>query len=93
MKYIDFIEKIEKDPEYYQAKEALRTHFALGDAILRARIQHGWTQTELAERVGTKQANISRIEAGQGNPTLNLLQKLMRVLELDVNFTPAQSPL
>jgi transcriptional regulator with XRE-family HTH domain len=91
MKYKDFIREVEKDAEYNEAKEALKTHFALGDAVLRARIKRGWSQTELAECVGTKQANISRIEAGQGNPTLNLLQKLMKVLELEINFAPAPS--
>lgn len=91
MKYTDFIQEIEKDAEYNSAREDLKTHFALGDAVLRARIKRNWSQTELAKRVGTKQANISRIEAGQGNPTLNLIQKLVQVLELEINFTPAPS--
>jgi transcriptional regulator with XRE-family HTH domain len=69
----------------------LKVHFALADAVLRTRIERGWSQTELAERVGTKQANISRIESGLGNPTLNLLQKIIKVLELDINFSPAPS--
>jgi ribosome-binding protein aMBF1 (putative translation factor) len=91
MKYRDFIQEIEKDAEYNEAKETLKIHFALGDAVLRGRMKRGWSQTELAERVGTKQANISHIEAGQGNPTINLLQKLLKVLELEINFAPAPS--
>ena len=91
MKYQDFLREIEKDSEYNAAREALKSHFALGDAILRARMKRGWSQTELAELVGTKQANISRIEAGLGNPTLNLIQKLIQTLELELHFTPASS--
>jgi len=91
MKYTDFIQEIEKDSEYNEARESLKPHFALGDAVLRARMKRGWSQTELAEQVGTRQANISRIEAGLGNPTLNLIQKLIQVLELELNFTPAPS--
>ena len=91
MKYTDFIREIEKDPEYKEAREALKPHFALGDAVLRARLKRGWSQSELAVYAGTKQANISRIEAGLGNPTMNLVQKLIQVLELDINFTPAPS--
>lgn len=91
MKYSDFIREIEKDSEYNLARENLKPHFALGDAVLRARMKRGWSQTELAEQVGTKQANISRIEAGLGNPTLNLIQKLIQALELEINFTPAPS--
>lgn len=91
MKYTDFIREIEQDPEYKEAREALKPHFALGDAVLRARLKRGWSQAELASHAGTKQANISRIEAGLGNPTMNLVQKLIQVLELDINFTPAPS--
>ncbi|RPH61170.1 MAG: XRE family transcriptional regulator [Chloroflexi bacterium] len=89
MKYTDFIQEIEKDAEYNDAKEALKAHFALGDAVLRARLKLGWSQTVLARRVGTKPANISRIETGLANPTLALIQKLMRELELKINFVPA----
>lgn len=88
MNYQDYLSQIEKDPEYIKAKEALRLHFALGDAVLHARIRRGWTQTELARRVGTKQANISRIEAAIGNPTLELIKKISDVLEMDVYFAP-----
>jgi transcriptional regulator with XRE-family HTH domain len=42
----------------------------------------------LAVRVGTKQANISRIENGLANPTVEFLQKLARALgtELEVSL-------
>ena len=91
MKYTDYRRQIEQDPEYRAGKNALKIYFALGDAVLRARITRGWSQAELAEKVGTKQANISRIEAGIANPTLSLIQKLTDVLQLNVLFTPAIS--
>ena len=91
MKYTDFIRKIENDPEYSEAKGTLKLNFALGDAMIRGRIKRGWSQAELAERVGTKQANISRIEAGLANPTLNLIQRILQVLDLDIEFAPAPS--
>jgi ribosome-binding protein aMBF1 (putative translation factor) len=91
MKYTDFLQAVEKDPEYKQAKESLKLVFALADAVLRARIQRGWSQSELADRIGTKQANISRIESGLANPTSSMIQKLTEVLELETNFVPAPS--
>ena len=91
MKYTDYLQKIEHDPEYRKGRTALQVHFALGDAVLRARVQRGWTQAELAHKVGTKQANISRIEAGLGNPTLNLIQKIIRILGLEIIFGPEPS--
>lgn len=91
MKYSEFIREIEHNTEYAEARETLRLHFALGDAVLRARIKRGWSQVELAERVGTKQANISRIEAGLANPTINLVQRIVQVLDLDIYFVPVLS--
>jgi transcriptional regulator with XRE-family HTH domain len=60
--------------------------------VLRARLEKGWTQTELARRVGTKQANISRIEAGLANPTLELVQKVCKALEIQPEFQQKQKP-
>ncbi len=91
MKYTDYLQKIENDPEYRKGKAALQAHFALGDAVLRARVQRGWTQAELAKKVGTKQANISRIEAGLSNPTLKLIQKIIQTLDLELTFAPVPS--
>ena len=44
--------------------------------IIGARAEQGITQAQLAERVGTKQTNISRLERGEGNPTLEFMQKI-----------------
>ena len=40
----------------------------------------GMTQKELAERMGTAQANISRFESGNYNPSLSFLQKMAESL-------------
>lgn len=49
-----------------------------------AREKAGLTQAELAERIGTDQASISRIERGERNITLETLAKLAKVLGLRV---------
>jgi transcriptional regulator with XRE-family HTH domain len=40
------------------------------------RKDQGMTQAELAERVGTKKSNISRLESGRYNPSLDFLVKV-----------------
>lgn len=45
------------------------------------------TQRELAEVVGTSQAAIVRLEAGESNPTLNLIQRVVTALDLDLILT------
>lgn len=42
-------------------------------------------QTELAHKVGTSQTAIARLENGQGNPTVKLIQRV--VIALDLRFT------
>jgi HTH-type transcriptional regulator / antitoxin HipB len=88
MKYSEYKKKLEQDQEYRAAKEELQMAFALGNAVLRARLRKGWTQSELAKLIGTKQANISRIEAGLSNPTLSLVNRLCTVLDLDLRIQP-----
>ena len=88
MKHSEYKQIACQKPEYQEAESELRLVFAFGDAILSARLRRGWSQAELARRSGTKQANISRIEGGLANPTLDLVHRLCQVLELDVNFSP-----
>ena len=92
MKYSEYKKNLEHNPEYQEAKADLELIFAFGDAVLRARLKKGWTQTELAQRVGTKQANISRIEAGLANPTLELIQKVCKALEIRPEFQQKEKP-
>jgi transcriptional regulator with XRE-family HTH domain len=86
MKLSEYREKLAQNPEYVEAEEKLRTRFTLGNAVLQGRTKKGWSQAELAEAVGTKQANISRIEAGLANPTLDFIQRLCEMLDLELNL-------
>lgn len=80
MKLEEYRRKLELDPEYAAAEEELGPLLDLADEVLRLRLQRGWSQSELARRAGTQQSNISRIEAGLGNPTLKFIQRLADAL-------------
>ena len=56
--------------------------FALIDEFLKARATAGLTQAELAERIGTTQSAIARLESGRGShsPSLATLQKYAHAL-------------
>lgn len=45
-------------------------------AIVDARTSQNMTQKELAERTGINQADISKLENGTRNPSVNLLKRL-----------------
>jgi transcriptional regulator with XRE-family HTH domain len=79
-------------PEAVAELHALRTRYRLARELLAARRERGLTQTQLAERTGIDQSDISRIEAGNANPTLQTLATLSAALGVDLHaLTPEQA--
>jgi ribosome-binding protein aMBF1 (putative translation factor) len=64
------------DPEAKAEYEALRPQYEMIAQILQARSDQGLTQAQLAQRAGTKQSDISRLESGSYNPSLEFLGKV-----------------
>jgi ribosome-binding protein aMBF1 (putative translation factor) len=87
MNHEDLINELRKNPEYVQAEHKLRFQIELANAVLYARTDKGWSQTELARRVQTRQANISHIESAIANPTLDLIRRLCDALDLNLTFS------
>jgi transcriptional regulator with XRE-family HTH domain len=87
MNYKDYFKKLEEDPAYQDAESELKIILDLADDILRLRMEKGWSQAELAERAGTKQANISRLESGLSNPSVNFLQKVAKALDTSISIS------
>ncbi len=77
-----------KDPEFYKEYKALEPEYEIIKQILKARSELNLTQKELAEKVGIKQSNISRLESGNYNPSLEFLKKIAQGLgkELHIEF-------
>lgn len=65
-----------KDPEFVREYDALEEEFALASAVIGARARAGLTQEELAERMGTSQSAIARLESGRSRPSTTTLAKL-----------------
>ena len=56
--------------------------------LVRARHDLGWSQREIASRVGLPQAHISAIETGKVAPRFNTLLDLVRILGFDLLLVP-----
>lgn len=92
--------KDEPSPEEFERRLGPGTPVTDPDTeFLRAAIVHklavarekaGLSQAQLAEKLGTDQASISRIERGQRNITLETLAKLARALGLKVTVEPIE---
>lgn len=68
------------------ASERLRSRTTIAKAIIEARLRKNWTQHQLAEAAGTKQSRISELESARGNPTLETIERVARVLELELSL-------
>lgn len=73
-----------KEKEIKNFYDALKPEFALIEAIIQKRIEKGLTQKQIADRVGTRQSAISRLESGTYNPTLGFLEKVASALESEL---------
>ncbi len=67
--------------------------WAVAQRIKKARETGGLTQKDLAEKSGIARPNIVRLEKGRHMPTLPTLQKIAKVLNLDLHRLVAQPEL
>lgn len=94
-KHLDFNiwkKQVLKDSKFKAEYDKLQPDFAVIRAIIRARVDRGITQKELASRIGTKQSVISRLEIGGANPSVAFLKKFAQALQtrLEIRFAPLQ---
>ena len=69
-------------PAVKAAYDAASEEFAFLDEVLRARAEAGLTQAEVAERIGTTQSAIARLESAEPrhSPSIATLQKYAKAL-------------
>lgn len=81
-------ENLEKDPEFKDiwTKDAGKRE--LVKKIIALRIKEHLTQKDLAEKIGTNQSAISRLENGRYNPSVDFLMRIAKALNkrVEINF-------
>ena len=75
-----------KDPEFVREYKALEPDYEIIKQVIQSRSEQNITQKELAERIGIKQSNISRLESGNYNPSLEFLKKVASGLGKEVHI-------
>lgn len=85
--YSQFKKEILKDRKVRLAYKALGPEFEIIVALIKRRLEKGFTQRELAQRVGTKQSAIARLESGTYNPSLDFLKKVTQALDARLKIT------
>lgn len=79
-----------KNTEFRAEYEALEPEFQIIRAMLEGRDKLNLTQKDLAKLSGITQADISRLENGNANPSIRTLKKLATAMNmvLDIRFVP-----
>ena len=88
----NYLNEKNRAPGFRKGFERERKNLRLGRRIFLIRQKAGLTQAELARRIGTRQSNISRLEQGDYNFTIGMLEKIAKALgsDLKIELTPMQ---
>lgn len=88
----EFLAEQMQNPKFKAEWDALDPEFSVIEAMLKARKESGLTQQQLSERTGIAQTDISKLERGNGNPSLRTLQRLAAGMgmQVKIEFVPAK---
>ena len=83
-----------KEPSFREGYDALEEEFSMASLLIAARIRANLTQAELAEKMGTSQSTIARLEGGTAKPSLSTLRRLAQAtgMRLKISLEPKPRP-
>ena len=84
-----FLNKQLEDPDFRKEWDEMEPEYQIMKAMIAARMETGITQQQLSEKTGINQSNLSRIENGNGNPSVSTLYRIASALgkKLSIPFT------
>jgi ribosome-binding protein aMBF1 (putative translation factor) len=74
----EVLAKARRSSEYRKAYDALEDEFSLVAELIKARIEAGLTQEQVASRMNTTQAVIARLEGGGREPSTRTLRRFAK---------------
>ena len=88
-KWKDLEKVLLSDPEVKKEYDRLAPRYGVISQLISARLNKGLTQKDVADKLGTKQSAIARLESGNTNPSIEFLQKIATVMgyKLTVQIT------
>ena len=81
-----YLDEQMKDPDFKAEWDATEPEAQIAKAMLDGRKKKNITQKELAELTGIAQADISRLENGNGNPSINTLERIAQGLGMKLKL-------
>jgi len=88
--YEEVLSEMMKKPAFVKEYKALKPKYDAISAVIKARLECGLTQKQLARKLNTDQANISRFESGKVTPTIIFMARIAKALnrQLQISFKP-----
>jgi len=90
MDYRELLQEEMKNPEFKKAWDELELEHRVADLLIKLRSEAGLTQAELAEKIGTTQSAIARMESGKVLPKLDNLYKIAKICGKTLELTVRQ---
>jgi len=83
----EYLKEQLKDPKFKKYFDKYGIQLNIGYQIFKLRKKKKMSQLELAKKIGTKQSNIARMEAGDQNFSINTLQRIAQVFNKDLKVS------
>ncbi|CDZ38522.1 Xre family transcriptional regulator [Neorhizobium galegae bv. officinalis] len=89
-KIADLKKRLMSNPEFREEYEKADAEFRLVEELVRARTKANLSQAELANKIGTTQSAIARLEGGGVSPSLSTLRRYAEATgsKLEINLVP-----
>lgn len=83
-----------KNPNFVKEYDALEEEFSLASALIEARARANLTQEEVAQRMGTTQTAVARLEGARSMPSTRTLERYAKATghRLRIAFVPDDRP-
>ncbi len=82
----EYLAKQLKHPKFKRYYNEYGKQLEIAYQILQLRKNSKMSQAELAKKIGTRQSNVARMEAGEQNFTTETLQKIAEALNCDLKI-------
>jgi DNA-binding XRE family transcriptional regulator len=83
--FTELRKKWKQDPDFRKEYESLQPEFKLARVLIEARAKSGLSQREVAERMGTSQPAVARLESGH-KPSLKTLERYAEAVGMKVEI-------
>ena len=85
-------EREARDPEFRKLRAESQAEFEIALQVAILRKQRAITQQQLASLIGTRQSAVSRLERGNANTTIAMLEKVAAALgsRLQITLVPEE---